>query len=82
MISSINEFIIYVYYFLLANQLASIKKDWDNSSKKKNNVRKFSDISRGFPKYIDRATYPEKMLGILPRKHYTGSPLLPSELDI
>jgi hypothetical protein len=81
MISSINKFIIYVYYFLLANQLASIKKDWDNSSKKGNNIRKLSDISRGLSKYINRATYLEEMLKILFRKYYINSPLLLSELD-
>jgi hypothetical protein len=81
MIPSINKFIIYVYYFLLANQLTNIKKDWNSSFRKGGNVRKFSDIPREFPRYIDRATYPEGMLGILFRKHYIGFPLLLSELD-
>jgi hypothetical protein len=81
MISSINKFIIYVYYFLLANQLTSIKKEWDSSSKKKDNIRKLSDIPRGLPRYIDRAIYSEKIFEVLSRKYYTDFPLLPSELD-
>jgi hypothetical protein len=44
-------------------------------------VRKLPDIPRGLPRYVDRVTYPEGMLGVLPRKHYTGFPLLLSELD-
>jgi hypothetical protein len=82
MISFINKFIIYIYYFLLANQLANIKKDWDSLSRKGNNVRKLPDIPRKFPKYVDRAIYPEGMLRILFKKHYTDFPLLPSELDV
>jgi hypothetical protein len=82
MISSINKFIIYIYYFFLANQLASIKKNWNNPSKKGSNIRKLPDIPRGLPKYIDRATYPEEMLGILSRKYYISFPLLSSELNI
>jgi hypothetical protein len=82
MISSINEFIIYIYYFLLANQLVNIKKNWDNSFKKRNNVRKLSDISRELFKYIDRVIYPEEMLEILFRKYYADFPLLLSELDV
>jgi hypothetical protein len=82
MISSINEFIIYIYYFLLANQLVNIKKNWDNSFKKRNNVRKLSDISRKLFKYIDRVIYPEEMLEILFRKYYADFPLLLSELDV
>jgi hypothetical protein len=81
MISSINKFIIYIYYFLLANQLTNIKKDWNNSFRKGNNIRKLSDILRGLPKYIDRATYPEEMLEVLFRKHYTDFSFLPSELN-
>jgi hypothetical protein len=82
MISSINKFIIYVYYFLLANQLTSIKKDWDNSFRKRNNIRKLSNIPRGFSRYVDRAIYSEGIFGILFRKYYIGSPLLSSELDV
>jgi hypothetical protein len=82
MISSINKFIIYIYYFLLANQLTSIKKDWDNSFRKGSNVRKFPDIPRELSRYVDRAIYPEGMLGVLSRKHYADFPLLPSELDV
>jgi hypothetical protein len=81
MISSINKFIIYVYYFLLANQLISIKKNWNSPFKKRDNVRKLFDISRELPKYVDRVTYPEEIFKILFKKHYTDSPLLPSELD-
>jgi hypothetical protein len=81
MISSINEFIIHIYYFFLANQLASIKKNWNNSSRKRDNIRKLPDIPREFPKYINRATYPEGILEVLFRKHYTDSPLLLSELN-
>jgi hypothetical protein len=81
-ISSINKFIIHIYYFLLINQLTNIKKDWDNLFRKRNNIRKLPDIPRELSKHIDRATYPEEMLKILFRKHYTDSPLLPSELDI
>jgi hypothetical protein len=81
MISFINKFIIYIYYFLLANQLTNIKKDWDSPFRKEDNIRKFSDISRGFPKYIDRATYSEEIFGILFKKYYAGFPLLLSELD-
>jgi hypothetical protein len=44
-------------------------------------VRKLPDIPRGLPRHVDRATYPEGMFGVLSRKHYAGSPLLPSELD-
>jgi hypothetical protein len=73
---------IYIYYFLLANQLANIKKNWDSSSRKKDNIRKLPNISRGFSRYIDRATYLEEIFRILSRKYYAGSPLLPSELDI
>jgi hypothetical protein len=81
MISSINKFIIYIYYFLLANQLANTKKNWDSPSRKGSNIRKFLDIPRGLPKHVDRAIYPEEMLRILSRKHYINSPLLPNELD-
>jgi hypothetical protein len=81
MIFSINKFIIHVYYFLLANQLTNTKKDWDSLSRKRNNIRKFPDISRGLSKYVNRAIYPERMLEILPKKHYTDFPLLPNELD-
>jgi hypothetical protein len=81
-ISSINKFIIHIYYFLLANQLTNIKKDWDNPSKKKDNVRKLPDIPRKLSKYIDRAIYPEGMLKILFKKYYIDFPLLLSELDI
>jgi hypothetical protein len=81
-ISFINKFIIHIYYFFLANQLTNIKKDWDNSSRKKDNIRKFSDIPRGFLKYIDRVTYPEGIFRILFKKHYISSPLLLSELDV
>jgi hypothetical protein len=81
-ISSINEFMIYIYYFILANQLANTKKDWDSFSKKEDNIKKLSNISREFSKYIDRATYPEGILRILSRKHYIDSPLLLSELDV
>jgi hypothetical protein len=82
MISSINEFMIHIYYFFLINQLANIKKDWDSSSRKKDNIKKLPNISRELPRYVDRATYPEEMFGILSRKYYIDSPLLPSELDI
>jgi hypothetical protein len=82
MISSINKFIIYIYYFLLANQLANIKKDWDSPFRKRDNIKKLPDISRGLPRYIDRATYLEGMLEILSRKYYIGSPLLLSELNV
>jgi hypothetical protein len=82
MISFINEFIIYIYYFILANQLANTKKDWDSPFRKKGNVRKLPGIPREFPKYVDRAIYSERMLEILSRKHYTDSPLLLNELDI
>jgi hypothetical protein len=81
MISSINKFIIHIYYFLLANQLANIKKDWDNLFRKGNNIRKLPDIFRRFLRYINRATYSEEIFGILFRKHYIGFPLLPNELD-
>jgi hypothetical protein len=81
MISSINKFIIHIYYFLLANQLTNIKKDWDNPFRKRDNIRKFSDISRELSRYIDRATYPEEMLEVLFRKHYTDFSFLPSELN-
>jgi hypothetical protein len=80
-VSSINKFIIYIYYFLLANQLINIKKDWDNPFIKKNNIRKLPNIPREFPKYINRVTYPEKIFRILFRKHDINSPLLLSELD-
>jgi hypothetical protein len=82
MISSINKFIIHIYYFLLINQLASIKKDWDSSSRKGGNVRKLFNISREFPKYIDRVIYPEEIFEVLFRKYYIGFPLLLSELDV
>jgi hypothetical protein len=82
MISFINEFIIYIYYFLLANQLASIKKDWDSSSRKGDNIKKLSNISRGFSRYVDRATYFEEILEVLFRKYYIGFPFLPSELNV
>jgi hypothetical protein len=81
MIFSINEFIIYVYYFLLANQLANIKKDWDSFSRKGGNIRKFPDIPRGFSRYVDRVIYPEAIFGVLFRKYYADSPFLLSELD-
>jgi hypothetical protein len=81
MIYFINKFIIHIYYFLLANQLANTKKDWNNPSKKKDNVRKLPNILRGLPKYIDRATYSEGMLEILSKKYYIDFPLLLSELD-
>jgi hypothetical protein len=81
MISSINEFMIYVYYFLLVNQLASIKKDWDSSFRKRGNIRKLPNISRGFSRYVDRVIYFEKIFRILFRKHYIGSSLLLNELD-
>jgi hypothetical protein len=45
-------------------------------------VRKLPDIPRELPRYVDRATYPEGMLGVLSRKHYAGFPLLLSELDV
>jgi hypothetical protein len=77
----INKFIIYVYYFLLANQLVSIKKDWDSLFRKRSNIRKFPNIPRGLPKYVDRATYLEEIFEILFRKHYTDFPLLLNELD-
>jgi hypothetical protein len=38
-------------------------------------------MPRELPRHVDRATYPEGMLEVLPRKHYAGSPLLPNELD-
>jgi hypothetical protein len=82
MVSSINEFIIYVYYFLLANQLTNIKKDWDSPSRKKDNIRKFSNILREFSRYIDRAIYSEGMLEVLSKKYYIDFPLLLIELDI
>jgi hypothetical protein len=82
MISFINKFIIYVYYFLLANQLISTKKDWDSPFRKENNIRKFPGISRKLPRYVDRATYSEGIFKVLSRKHYTDSPLLLSELDV
>jgi hypothetical protein len=81
MISSINEFIIYIYYFLLANQLVNTKKDWNSSFSKRSNVRKLPDIPRKLSKYINRAIYLEKMLEILSRKYYADFPLLPNELD-
>jgi hypothetical protein len=81
MVSSINEFIIYIYYFILANQLANIKKNWNNSFKKRNNIRKLLNIPRELPKHINRATYSEEMLEVLSKKHYTDFPLLPNELD-
>jgi hypothetical protein len=81
MVFSINEFMIYIYYFFLANQLASIKKDWNSLFRKGNNIRKFSDISLEFLKYIDRVIYPEEIFGILFKKYYTDFPLLLSELD-
>jgi hypothetical protein len=81
MISSINKFIIYIYYFLLTNQLANTKKNWDSPSRKRGNIRKLSDIPRGIPRYIDRDIYPEVMLWILSRKHYINFSLLLSELD-
>jgi hypothetical protein len=73
---------IYIYYFLLANQLTNTKKDWDNSSRKGDNVKKLPNIPRELSRYIDRATYSEKMLRILSRKYYIDSPLLSSELNI
>jgi hypothetical protein len=82
MISFINEFIIYVYYFFLANQLANIKKDWDSLFRKESNIRKFPDISRGFSRYIDRVIYFEEIFEVLFKKYYIGFPLLSSELDI
>jgi hypothetical protein len=81
MISSINKFIIHIYYFLLANQLTNIKKDWDNPFRKRDNIRKFSDISRELSRYIDRATYPEGIFKVLSKKYYTDFPLLLSELN-
>jgi hypothetical protein len=81
MISFINKFMIHIYYFLLANQLASIKKDWNNSSRKEDNIRKLPNIPRELPKHIDRDTYPEEILKILSKKHYIDFPLLLSELD-
>jgi hypothetical protein len=73
---------IHIYYFLLANQLANTKKDWDNPSKKRNNIRKLPGIPREFSRYIDQVIYPEGMLRVLSKKHYINFPLLLSELDI
>jgi hypothetical protein len=80
-ISFINKFIIHVYYFLLANQLASTKKDSTNFFMKGGNITKLPDIPQELSKYINRAIYPERMLRILFRKHYINFPLLLSELD-
>jgi hypothetical protein len=45
-------------------------------------VRKLPDIHREFPRHVARASYPGGMIRVPPWKHYIGSPLLPSELDI
>jgi hypothetical protein len=45
-------------------------------------VRKLPGIPRELPRHVDRATYPEGMLGVLSKKHYADSPLLLSELDV
>jgi hypothetical protein len=52
-----------------------------NLSNINNFVRKLPGIPRELPRYVDRAIYPEGMLGVLSRKHYIGFPLLSSELD-
>jgi hypothetical protein len=72
---------IHIYYFFLANQLASIKKNWNNSFRKRNNIRKLPNIPQRLPKYINRTIYPEGILRILFKKHYISFPLLLNELD-
>jgi hypothetical protein len=59
-----------VYKLKLSNQYGKL------------NVRKLPDIHRELPRHVNRASYPGEMLRIPPWKHYIGSPLLPSELDI
>jgi hypothetical protein len=45
-------------------------------------VRKLPDIPRELSRHVDRASYPGGMLRVLPWKHYAGSPLISSELDV